>query len=104
MWIATLLAHDRTLHLIAVDDDPPSARTVLLHLHAGRGYSGASILSMSAPRPDALAGIRLGGRTIEADGSWSSTLQLPRAPNNHGVISVTIKPSSATLLTTTPRR
>ena len=54
---------------------------MLVRLLVGRASAGASILSLTAPSPDALTGVRLGGRAITPDGSWSQPRRLPRAAN-----------------------
>jgi len=100
--VTTFLAADGTLQFVAVDDDPPGARSVALHLHVGRGFHGASILSLTAPSPAALSGVLLGGREVEPDGAWSQPARLPRTPNRHGLITVKLAPSSAALVTVSP--
>jgi hypothetical protein len=101
--VTTLIAGDGRLHVVVADDDPPGARPVLLRLLVGRAFAGASILSLTGPSRSALTGVRLGGRAIAPDGSWSQPRRLPRAANKHGVIGVRIAPSSAALLTASPR-
>ena len=100
--VNTFLAADGTLQFVAVDDDPPGARGVALHLHVGPGFHGASILALTAPSPTALSGVRLGGREVEPNGAWSQPARLPRAPNRHGLITVKLAPSSAALVTVSP--
>jgi hypothetical protein len=100
--VTTFLASDGTLHFVVVDDDPPGARRVALQLHVGAGFHGASILSLTAPSPAALSGVRLGGQAVAANGSWSEPATLPRVPNRGGVITVKLRPSSAALLTVAP--
>jgi hypothetical protein len=102
LTVTTLLASDGSLHFVIVDDDLPGARKVAVALRVGSGFRGASILSLNAPSPAALAGVRLGGRAVTPDGTWSPS-SLPRAPNTRGVITIVIKPSSAVLLTASPR-
>ncbi len=99
---STFLAADGTLRFVIVDDDPPGARGVAVHLHVGSAFHGASILSLTAPSPEALSGVQLGGRTVAANGTWSQPARLPHAPNEDGVITVDIPPSSAALLTVSP--
>jgi hypothetical protein len=102
--LAALLAGDGTVHVVIVDDDPRGARSVLVRLRAGSRFSGASVLALTAPSPAALVGVRLAGRAVASERPWSPPAVLPRVPNEHGVISVEINPSSAALLTLTPRR
>jgi hypothetical protein len=100
--VSAFLARDGTLHYVIVDDDPPGARRAAVSLHVGRGFHGASILSLTAPSPQALAGVRLGGQAVAPDGLWSEPAELPRAVNRDGVITVDVRPSSAALLTVSP--
>ena len=102
--LAALLAGDGTLHVVIVDDDPPGARGVLVRLRADRRFNGASVLALTAPSPAALVGVHLAGHVVAPERPWSPPAVLPRVPNEHGVISVAINPSSAALLTLTPRR
>ena len=99
---STFLAPDGTLQFVLVDDDPPGARGVAMHLHVGRGYHGARILSLTAPSPEALSGVQLGGQAVAANGSWTQPSSLPHAANAGGVITVDVKPSSAALVTVAP--
>jgi hypothetical protein len=100
--VSTFLAADGTLRFVVVDDDPPAARGVAVHLHVGSGFHGASILSLTAPSPSALSGVQLGGRAVAPDGLWSQPAILPHAASRDGVIAVDIAPSSAALLTVSP--
>jgi hypothetical protein len=101
--VATFLADDGRLHCVIVDDDPPGSRSVAVRLRVGEGFRGASILSLTAPSPAALAGVRLGERAVAGDGTWSAPARLPRARNRGGAIVVAVAPSSAALLTVRPR-
>jgi hypothetical protein len=96
--VGALRTRDGGLHFVLVDDDPPGAHRVVVHLRVGRGFRGASILSLTGPSPGALSGVKLGGRAVAPDGSWSEPSRLPRAPNRNGVITVALAPSSAALL------
>jgi hypothetical protein len=98
------LAPDGTLKFELVDDDPPGARPVAVHLHVGSAFHGASILSLTAPSPSALAGVRLGGREVAPNGTWTAPARLPRAADRNGVITVELAPSSAALATVQPLR
>jgi hypothetical protein len=100
--VTTLIAGDGRLHCVVVDDDPPGAPSLAVRLRVGPGFQGASILSLTAPSPAALSGVRLGGRAVPPDGSWSQPSRLPHAPDRDGVVMVDIRPSSAALLTVSP--
>jgi hypothetical protein len=99
---STFLASDGTLQFVLVDDDLPGARGVAMHLHVGAGFHGATILSLTAPSPEALSGVELGGQTVAANGSWTEPAQLPHAANRAGTITVELEPSSAALVTVAP--
>jgi hypothetical protein len=101
--VTAFLAPGGTLHFVIVDDDPPGARSVAVRLQVGRSFAGASILWLTAPAPAALSGMRLGGRTIAPNGSWTAPQRLPRARNERGVVSVRIAPSRAALVTVAPK-
>ncbi len=96
--VSALRTPDGGLHFVLVDDDLPGAHSVAVRLKVGRGFRGANILSLTAASPAALSGVRLGGRAVAPDGSWSEPARLPHAPNKDGVITVQIKPASAALL------
>jgi hypothetical protein len=57
------------------------------------------VLSLTAPSPQATSGVTLGGRGVAVDGSWSEPPNLPQAPVQGGVATVTVAPSSAALVT-----
>jgi hypothetical protein len=97
--VTTLLAGRGGLHAVIVDDDPPGARGVAVHLHVGSGFGRASVLSLTAPGPTALSGARLGGRAVAPGGSWSEPRKLPAVPDEGGVVTVDMAPSSAALVT-----
>ncbi|MGD1056156.1 MAG: glycosyl hydrolase family 79 C-terminal domain-containing protein [Solirubrobacteraceae bacterium] len=99
---STFLAPDGTLQFVLVDDDPPGSPRVAVHLHIGDGFHGASVLSLTAPSPTALSGVRLGGQEVQPDGLWNEPATLPRVANKHGVITVKLAPSSAALVTVAP--
>jgi len=100
--VSAFAASDGALHFVIVDDDPPGSRRLAVALHVGGGFHGGSILSLTAPSPLALSGVRLGGQAVAPDGVWSEPATLPRAANRHGVITVDVRPSSAALVTVSP--
>jgi hypothetical protein len=99
---SAFLASDGTLQYVLVDDDPPGARSVAVHLHVGGGFHGGTILRLTAPSPQALSGVQLGGQAVAANGSWTEPSSLPHVANRHGVITVELEPSSAALVTVAP--
>jgi hypothetical protein len=96
-------AADGTTKFVLIDDDAPGARSVAMRLHVGSGFGGATILSLTAPSPSALAGVELGGRAVAANGTWTQPAVLPHAANENGVITVDVAPSSAALVTVAPK-
>jgi hypothetical protein len=102
--VSAFQAPDGALRFVLVDDDPPGDRRATVALDVGGGYHGASVLALTAPAPQATAGVRLGGREVAADGLWSAPARLPRVPNRHGALDVEIPPSSAALVTVAPLR
>jgi hypothetical protein len=100
--VSAFLAPDGALHFVIVDDDPPGDRNLAVALHVGPGFHGASVLSLTAPSPEALSGVSLGGQQVAPDGLWSAPGKLPRVANRGGVINVEVPPSSAALVTVSP--
>ncbi len=99
---STFQAADGALQYVLVDDDLPGARSVAVHLHVGAGFHGATILSLTAPSPEALTGVELGGQAVAGDGAWTQPARLPHASNSGGVVTVDLHPSSAALVTVAP--
>jgi hypothetical protein len=95
-------AADGALRFVLVDDDAPGARPVVAHLHVGAGFHSGTVLWLTAPSPEALSGVELGGEPVAANGAWTQPAILPHAANSHGVVSVDLKPSSAALVTVAP--
>jgi hypothetical protein len=100
--VSSFQAPDGALRFVIVDDDSPADRKAAVALHVGSGFHGASVLSLTAPSPEALSGVSLGGQTVAPDGLWSQPATLPHVPNKHGVITVEVPPSSAALVTVSP--
>jgi hypothetical protein len=97
--VTGLRAPDGRAHVVVVDDDPPGSAPVSLHLHVGRRYASARILALTAPSPTSSSGVELGGRRVGANGSFSEPQSLPTVARHGSVIAVSVRPSSALLLT-----
>jgi hypothetical protein len=97
--VTGLRAPDGRVHVVVVDEEPPGSAPVLLHVHAGHGYSRAQILALTAPSPSADSGVELGGRKVQPDGSFKQAQTLPTVAKHGGLIAVKVRPSSALLLT-----
>jgi len=91
-----------TLHVLVVDDQPSAAERAVVELHVGRRFTHATALELTAPSPAAATGVRLGGRAVEAEGTWRVPAQPETRQNRAGVITLSMAPASATLLTVTP--
>lgn len=98
--VVALLSGVGKLHVLIVEDDLPGAKHVLVKLHVGR-LGRATVLSLTAPSPSAITGIRLGGRAVGRDGGWGPP-RLEDRPNRSGVITLDVAPASAMLVTVAP--
>ncbi|HYB22669.1 MAG TPA: hypothetical protein VED41_02650 [Solirubrobacteraceae bacterium] len=103
MVVDAFRAGDGALQFVLIDDDPPGDYHAAVALHVGAGFHGASVLSLTAPSPQATSGVLLGGRAVSAGGIWTQPARLPRLPNKGGTITVEMPPSSAALVTVSPR-
>ena len=101
--VSALRSPTGALHLVIVDGDPPGSPAAALRVRVGARYDAASVLLLSAPAPDATTGVRLGGAAVPLAGSWR-TPPGSRLPVAGGVLSLTIAPSSAALVTVSPGR
>jgi hypothetical protein len=99
---STFLAADGALRFVLVDYDPPGKRRLAVTLPVGSGFAGGSVLSLTAPAPTSLSGVRLGGVRVGANGLWTQPARLPTAVNRAGTITVAMAPSSAALVTVSP--
>jgi len=89
------------LHVVIVEDDPPGTAAASIVLRVGAGYRAATVLALAAPSPGARSGVTLGARAVASDGSWRVPSDLQRVAARGGLISLTVAPSSAALLTIT---
>jgi hypothetical protein len=95
---------DGRLRLVLVDYDPPRARPLAIRLvlpraPGGRRYARGAILRLTAPSPAATAGVRLAGRAVAADGSWSAPPALPSVYAHAGALALQLDPASAAVVT-----
>jgi len=93
-----------TLKLLLSDDDPPGSPPLLLHVGVGAGLGAGQVLRLTGSSPSATDGVRLGGRAVAADGSWTPPKRLETAPVRAGVLTVRVAPSSAALVAVAPPR
>jgi hypothetical protein len=97
--VRSFLSGTGALRVVVVDDDPPGSPPAALRLRVAANYRQASVLTLSAPSPAATSGVRLGGRGVAADGTWSERPQGAPVPRRRGAVSLVLAPSSAVLLT-----
>jgi hypothetical protein len=102
--VTTWLARDGSLVCVVVDRNDTGSRSAAVNLHVGRGFGAAASLTLTAPSLTAGLGVTLGGRSVARDGSWQPPAALPQRPNRAGVITLTVSPASAVLVTMQPRR
>ncbi len=95
--VAAFLAPDGRLDFVLVDDDPPGSRPATVRLRVGAGYSGGSVLALNGESPATLSGVTLGGREVDASGSWRPG-RLPTVAVKSGLATVQLAPSSAALV------
>jgi len=94
-------APDRSLRIVAVDDDPLGRPRVLLRLKVGSAFAGASTLALTGQSLHALFGVELGQSEVAADGTWTPHRQ-GHAVASGGVIAVQLPAASAMLLSVAP--
>jgi hypothetical protein len=114
-------ASDDRLSIVLVDFDPPGSRPLAVRLRPApgttvsgsivdpaarartRAYVRGGVLRLTAPSPAATGGVRLGGRLVASDGSWTTPPALPALHNRAGALSLQLAPSSAAVVTLYPR-
>jgi hypothetical protein len=87
------------LRVVVVDYEQPGAPAAALRLRVGPRYVRGAVLALTAPSPTATSGVRLGGRAVAGDGTWREPSKTPLVTGRSGVVSLTVTPSSAVLLT-----
>ncbi|HEX5225395.1 MAG TPA: glycosyl hydrolase family 79 C-terminal domain-containing protein [Solirubrobacteraceae bacterium] len=91
----------RNLQIVLIDDEPPESAPLTATLHVGAGYGPARVLRMAAASPEATDGVTLGGRAVDAGGSWHPG-RLEHVGTRAGVVTVPLAPSTAALVTVSP--
>ena len=85
-------APDGRLALLLVDYDPPGSPPLAVRLRVPRDLAGGSVLRLTAPSPAATSGVRLGGRVVAADGTWTPPPAPPRVSGRAGSLAVQMPP------------
>ncbi len=100
-------APDGRLRIVLVDFQARGARPLAIGLRLPGGahgrYARGSILRLEAPSPAATGGVRLAGRAVASDGSWTAPSALPAVYTRRGALSLGLAPSSAAVVTFPPR-
>ena len=75
-----------------------------LRLDVGAGMGTASVLRLTAPSPSATDDVLLADLAVAADGSWRAPVRTERIAARAGALALELAPSSAVLLTVSPKR
>ncbi len=93
-----------TIQIVLVDDEPSGKGSLNVRLTGlGAGRASAQVLRLTAPAPNATAGIALAGDQVTAGGAWGPRAKPPKLPVREGVLALDLAPSSAALVTVSPR-
>ncbi|MGH2855326.1 MAG: glycosyl hydrolase family 79 C-terminal domain-containing protein, partial [Solirubrobacteraceae bacterium] len=95
-------APDGRVRLVLVDYDHPGSPPLAVRLRVPRGLAVGRILRLTAPSPAATSGVRLGGREVAPDGTWTPPHALPAVHGRAGSLAVQMDPSSAAVVTLSP--
>lgn len=91
------------VQVVLVDDEPQGSQALALRLNVGAGLGPGKVLRLTGPAPSATGDILLGGHAVSADGSLRAPIRPERIAAHAGVVTVTLTPSSAALVTVGPR-
>lgn len=99
---SAFVAPDGSVRVVLIDYDPPGSRPLAIRLalpHASSVHPSGAVLRLTGPSPAARSGVRLGGRLVARDGSWSEPRVLQAVYDRNGALSVQLAPSSAAIVT-----
>jgi len=99
---ASFSGPDHSLKVVLVDDEPPGASPLALRLDVGAGLGTAQILRLTSPSQSAIGDVRLAGRTVAANGSWSAPTRPESVATQAGTLALALAPDSAMLVTISP--
>ena len=100
--VASFSGPDHGVQVVLVDDEAPGARPLALHLNVGAGLGPGQVLRLTGPAPGATGDILLGGHAV-GGGSLRAPIRPERVTAHAGVVTVKLAPSSAALVTVSPR-
>jgi hypothetical protein len=93
----------RSVQVVLVDDEPRGSSPLEVKVAVGSGLASAHVLRLTAPSLSATSGVRLGGRQVARDGSWSPPPEGGSSvPIRSGVVALKLAPASAALLSASP--
>jgi hypothetical protein len=93
---------DHSLKVVLVDDEPPGASPLALHLDVGPtlpGLGAAQVLRLTAPSQSATGGVLLADRAVAANGSWRTPIRTESVATQAGILALELAPNSAALVT-----
>ncbi|MCW3034092.1 MAG: putative glycosyl hydrolase [Solirubrobacterales bacterium] len=95
-------AHTRKLLL--VDEEAPGSLPLALRVPVGAGLGAARVLRLTGPSLGATDGVRLAGHAVAANGKWLAPLRAEHATVRNGLMTLSLKPASAALVTIVPAK
>jgi hypothetical protein len=103
LHVASFSGPGHSVQVVLVDNEPPGALPLTLALNVGAGLGPGQILRLTGPAPSATGDILLGGHAVAADGSLHAPIHPERLAAHGGTVTVELAPSSAALVTVSPR-
>ncbi len=103
LLVASFSGPDHGVQVVLVDDEPPGSPTMALRLNVGAGIGPGQVLRLTGPAPSATGDILLGGHAVAANGALHAPLRPERVVAHGGAVTVKLAPSSAALVTVSPR-
>lgn len=101
---SSFLAPDHTIKVMLVDDEPPGASPLAVHLNLGEAMGEASVVRVTAASQSATDGVLLGGHAVATNGSWADTYPASALGSAaSGTLSLELGASSAALVAISPK-
>jgi hypothetical protein len=85
-----------------VDERPHHGFPLRVRLRVPKRYARGTILRLTARLPSSTDGVRLGGTTVQPDGSWRPSAKLPQVAGKRGALTFTVPAGTAALVTVRP--
>lgn len=102
--IGAFLRGDGRVDLLVVDERPLGAPTLDIRLAAPARFKRGTVLRLTAPSLYATTGVDLGGASVGGDGRWQPARPLERIGGGRRPLHMTVRPSTAALVTLVPAR